>query len=180
MDDPWLLQRSELVHDAGIFRLSTDHYQYLGEPTHPYYVLEAPDWVNIVAITPSDQLVLVRQYRHGIRGSSLEIPGGMVDPGDSGPGAAAVRELREETGYQGHVALPLLVVTSNPAILTNRTHSFVTLDAIPFSAPDPDEHEDVEVVLESLDRVPELIARGEIHHSLSVAALSCYLLQRHA
>ena len=180
MADPWLLQGTELVHDAGIFRLNQDHYHYLGESTHPYYVLEAPDWVNIVALTPAEEVVLVRQYRHGVRQSSLEIPGGMVDPVDSGPAAAAARELLEETGFQGADLQPLLVVTSNPAILSNRTHSFVTRGAIAVSDPHPDEHEDVEVVLQPLDRVPELIARGEIHHSLSVAALATFLCRRHA
>jgi 8-oxo-dGTP pyrophosphatase MutT (NUDIX family) len=180
MADPWLLQGTELVHDAGIFRLNQDHYHYLGKSTHPYYVLEAPDWVNIIALTPAGEVVLVRQYRHGVRQSSLEIPGGMIDPVDSGPAAAAARELAEETGYRGAELEPLLVVTSNPAILSNRTHSFVTRDAIAVSDPHPDEHEDVEVVLEPLDRIPGMIASGEIHHSLSVAALATFLFRRDA
>jgi 8-oxo-dGTP pyrophosphatase MutT (NUDIX family) len=180
MVDPWQLKGTDLVHDAGIFRLNQDHYHFLGESTHPYYVLEAPDWVNIIALTPADEVVLVRQYRHGVRESSLEIPGGMVDPDDSDPAAAAARELLEETGYRGESLQPLLVVSSNPAILSNRTHSFLTRGAVAVTEPHPDEHEDVEVVVEPLARVPDLIARGEMHHSLSIAALSTFLCRRNA
>jgi len=180
MTQSWRLMGSELVHDAGIFRLNLDRYEHLGQPTHPYYVLEAGDWVNIVALTPDERVVLVRQYRHGVRESSLEIPGGMVDPEDENPAGAAARELWEETGYRGDPLQPLVVVSSNPAILCNRTHSFLSTGSVAVSEPSPEEHEDIEVVLLPIADVRSRIASGEIHHSLSVAALVTYLLGRHA
>lgn len=175
MRDAWRLERREAVHDARIFRLWREFYRFRGAAARPYYVLEAGDWVNVVALTAAGEVVLVRQFRHGTRGLSLEIPGGMVDPGDRDPAVAAVRELREETGYEGAAPEEILKVSSNPAILTNHTWTYRIRDAQPAVPPDPDEHEDLEVVLEPLDRIEGLIASGAIHHSLSVAALLRHL-----
>jgi len=180
MRDAWRLERREPLHDTRIFRLCADHYRHRGGPERAYYVLETGDWVNVVALTPADEVVLVRQFRHGSREVSLEIPGGMVDPEDSGPAQAAARELLEETGYAGGAPERILRVSSNPAILTNHTWTYRVRDARPVQAPNPDEHEDLELVLEPLTRIEELIAEGVIHHSLSVAALLRHLRSPHA
>ena len=177
MDPVWKRLGGEVVYDAGIFRVRKDRYERRGRPTHPYHVLEAGAWVNVVPVTPDEEVVLVRMFRHGIQGESLEVPGGLMDPGDADPAAAAARELLEETGYAGGPLRLLGAVTSNPAILTNRTHCFVTRDARPVAGPDPEDDEELTVELRPVAEIRALLESGEVHHSLSVCALALFLLQ---
>jgi len=181
MNHLWDREGGEIVYDAGIFRVRRDRYAFRGRPAgHDFHVLETRPWVNVVPVTPDDRIVLVRQYRHGIGEDCLEIPGGMVDPGDAGPEAAAVRELYEETGYKGGRAVPLGAVSSNPAILTNRTYTYWIPNAREAGAPEPDEHEALAVETHPAEDVRELVENGRIHHALSVVALLRYLLARDA
>ncbi len=137
---------------------------------HRVVVLEAPDWVNVVAVTDDRKVVLVRQYRHGTREVTLEIPGGAVDPEDSSPLAAARRELREETGYVARRWRRLGVVEPNPAIQTNTTYTFLAEGAHLAGAADPDPGEELEVVLVPEKSLESLARRGVIRHSLVIAA----------
>jgi len=177
MKERWKLLRSEEVYDAGVVRLRRDAYEHAGAPTHDFYVLDAPPWVNVAAVTPDRRVVLVRQYRHGIREVTLEVPGGVMDPQDRDPAAAAERELLEETGYRGRALVRLGEVTCNPAILANRTHAFLVEDARRVASPKPDAHEDLEIELCPLEDIPRLLAAGAIHHALSVSALALLLLR---
>ncbi len=176
MKDRWRRLSSEIVHDAGIFQLRRDDYTHKGRPTHPFYVLETGTWINVVPITVEGEVVLVRQYRHGIREVTLEVPGGVVEESEE-PSAAAARELLEETGYQGDPPVLIGNVSSNPAILNNRTHSYLVSNLRRVAEPSPDEHEDVEVERVPVGEIPGLIESGKIHHSLSVLALCLYLLR---
>ncbi len=176
--DAWKRLSGELIFDARIFRLFRDQYEWRGEPSGPYYVLHASPWANVVAVTPQEEVVLVRQFRHGVRASSLEVPGGIIDPADPDPKAGALRELREETGFTAPELRPLGRVSSNPAILDNETHFFVAEAARLTHPPATERHEEIEVSLLPVHRILERIRAGEIHHSLSVAALSLYLLSR--
>src|SRR4051794_37215030 len=116
---PWEIQASAVVADYGIFRLRKDRcVSPRTHRAHDFWVLETTDWVNIVALTPDEQVVLVRQYRFGSQRTTLELAGGTVDPGEA-PLAAAVRELREETGYQAESVTLLGCVEPNPAIQNN-------------------------------------------------------------
>lgn len=135
-----------------------------------FYVLEAVDWVNVIPVTAENEVVLIELYRHGINTPSLEIPGGMIDPEDSSPLAAAERELREETGYVSDPLLPLGVVHPNPAIQNNRCYTYLAPNAHPAGEPDPDEGEEITVFKYPLTEVPNLLREGKITHSLVIAA----------
>src|SRR6185369_14016878 len=87
---------------------------------HDFFVLESVNWVNVIAVTPDEQLVMVEQYRHGSNTVELEIPGGMMDEGDVSPEATGARELQEETGYAGGKARLIGEIFPNPAIMSNR------------------------------------------------------------
>ena len=124
MIKPWKKISSKFIGDFRIFKLRSD--VCLSPRTgkeHDFYVLDSVNWVNVLAVTPDQQLVMVEQYRHGSNTVELEIPGGMMDPGETDPVATAVRELREETGYEGENARLLGRIWSNPAILSNKTYT---------------------------------------------------------
>ena len=137
----------------------------------------APDWVNVVAVTARGEVVLVRQFRHGTGKPTLEIPGGAVDPGDRSPLAAAKRELREETGYAARYWTKLGVVDPNPAFQTNACTTFLAEGAHLAGDADPDEGEELDVVVVSRRRLDDLVRRGVIRHALVIAALHWWRLR---
>lgn len=139
------------------------------------YTLTCPDWVNVIALTPAEELVLVRQYRHGVGEATLEIPGGMIDPGET-PEAAAVRELREETGYSPSTVVDLGFVDAQPAYQNNRCHIFLALDCIKTGEQTPDPGEDLAVVVHPLKEAKKMMLEGEISHGLVFAAFYRYHL----
>jgi 8-oxo-dGTP pyrophosphatase MutT (NUDIX family) len=132
-------------------------------------VLAAPDWVNVIPLLPDGRVVMVRQWRFGIAAPTLEIPGGIVDPGET-PAFAAERELREETGYRTAALRQLGEVTPNPAILANRCATFLATGLERVGVPQSDLDEELTVELVPLDEVPLRVRRGEIHHALVIAA----------
>lgn len=142
-----------------------------------FYVLEAPEWVNVIPITEDNEIVLVEQYRYGIEEPTLEIPGGMVDQGESFR-EAAERELLEETGYQPDNMESLGKVSANPAIMTNYAHLFLAEDCSHEQAMNPDEHERLHIHRLPVETFLEYVADGTIQHSIVVAAVAKYLLRK--
>lgn len=132
-------------------------------------VLEAPHWVNVVAIDTAGAVLLVHQWRFGIGAPTLEIPGGMVDPGES-PRAAAERELYEETGHRAARWSLLGEVEPNPAFLSNRCTTFLAEGLERIGDPPGDGEEEIAVVRRPLADIPALVAAGEIRHALVIAA----------
>ncbi len=168
--DAWRRIGSDRVHACRVFDL--DRVSLAppdGRAAKEFYVLSAPDWVNIVPVTDDARVVLVRQYRFGVEGFTLEIPGGMCDAGES-PLLAAEREMREETGYEAREIVPLGWVHPNPAIQTNRCHSFLAKGARRVSDPSPDPNEQLEVTTVPLSDIPGLVREGAITHALVVTA----------
>ncbi|MBL8724633.1 MAG: NUDIX hydrolase [Planctomycetes bacterium] len=143
-----------------------------------FFLIDTPDWVNVVAITERDELVLVRQFRHGSERISLEVPGGLIDPQDGDPAAAALRELREETGYTARDLEPLGVMQPNPALFTNRCHVYLATGCTLAGGLEQDPGEDLEVVVLPLTEVPALVRSGAIDHALVLAALAFHWARR--
>jgi ADP-ribose pyrophosphatase len=174
---PWEVISSQPDKSYGIFGFRTDRVRSprTGED-YDFYVLEAGPWVNVIPLTPQNEVVLIRQYRHGIRDMSLEIPGGLVEDRDT-PMEAAKRELYEETGYQAAHFIPLGSVFPNPAIQDNRCYTYLAKDAFLAGIQELDEKEDIEVLLRPLAQIPSLIKEGLIDHSLVLAAFFKYYLE---
>ncbi|MDP1989951.1 MAG: NUDIX hydrolase [Syntrophales bacterium] len=173
----WPLVSSRLDRSYRIFDLRMDRSvsPRTGEE-HDFIVLESAPWVNVIALTDREEVVLIRQYRHGIREVTLEIPGGLVEAADEPP-AAAKRELLEETGYRGEEWIDLGYVHPNPAIQNNRCHTFLALGAKPAGAQSLDDKEDIAVVLKPLAEIPSLIREGAITHALVVCAFWRFFME---
>ena len=141
-----------------------------GTEPRSFFVVEAPDWVNVVAMTADRRVVFVRQFRFGIDAVTLEIPGGMCD-GAEDPREAGRRELLEETGYASDELVDLGWVHPNPAVQTNRCHTFLARSARKVAEPRPDPDESFEIVTIAQEEVTKLVRDGAITHALVVAAL---------
>ncbi len=168
---PWRTLESEVVLDHPVLRVDKVLRRKGQEPPHRFVVLSSPDWVNVIPVTPEGQVVLIRQWRHGTGETTLEIPGGLIDPGES-PQQAAARELREETGYAAERLVPLGSVRPNPALFDNTCYTFLAPDARLAGATDLDATEDIEVVTVELTRLADMVRSGEIDHCIVVAALT--------
>ena len=168
---PWEFLESESRRDYGIFFTRIDQ---LKSPRTGHVlrrvVVEAPNWVNVIARTLEGQYILVRQIRHGIGAPSLEIPAGMVEPGEE-PAVAAARELVEETGYECSSIRLLGEVYPNPAFQSN-TCSIYLADGCRLTRELAlDESEDIQVELWSWENLLAAVRSGVIRHALMIAAL---------
>lgn len=177
---PWPLLETEQLGDFRVFRVRRDRRSSprTGR-VHDVYVLDCPDWVNVVALTPQRELVMVEQYRHGSETVELEIPGGVMDSHDPSPLAAGLRELREETGFEGRKSRILSCILPNPAIMANKCYTVLVEDCVRVHPVQLDQGEDVATRLVPWADVPALVASGRILHSLVIVALYEFeLLQR--
>lgn len=174
----WRIVKDKKLVETPIFDLQEKHLDAPGQSVdHPFYVLSAPDWINIIALTDEDpeNIVLVEQYRAGINEATLELPGGMIDEGENAL-TAAKRELKEETGFESELWTSLGSVSSNPAILSNRTHLFLAEKCVKTTEQNTDGSEDIAVHLTDMDHFLSLTAEGTVHHAIVVAAVGKYLL----
>jgi len=171
----WEKLGSEEIANFRIFKMRRDTRRSprTGKE-HSFFVLESPDWVNVVPLTPDGRVVMIHQFRHGTAEVTLEIPGGMVDDSEKDPAESAQRELLEETGYISDEIIHIGTVDPNPAFLNNQCHTYLALNARWQQPPRLDSSEDIEVELVPLADVPALIGNGRITHSLVVAAFYHY------
>ena len=168
---PWTLEAERPLLDLGILRIRGVRARSTQRPHHAsdFVVLDTADWVNVIALTDDDHVVLIEQFRHGTAAITLEIPGGMVDPGEDFV-TAGVRELAEETGYGGGLAVQIGLVEPNPALQSNRCATVVVRGVRLLGKPDLDPNEEIRVRTEPLAAIPGLIRDGAITHALVVAA----------
>jgi len=178
MEDPidrlknWILERTEPGPDLTLFHTRFD---WLKNPrnakTIRAVVLESCDWVNVVALTPNEKILVVRQYRFGIQRTTIEIPAGLIEPGEN-PEHAAVRELTEETGYTSDRWTPLGRVEANPAFLNNHCYLWLARDVVKTV----DAHLDAgeELVMDELtfEEVKEEIKAGRMRNTYSLLGLA--------
>ncbi|HEY9510387.1 MAG TPA: NUDIX hydrolase [Verrucomicrobiae bacterium] len=175
MIKPWEKIGSEQVGNFRIFTIRSDKKLSPRTGTeHDFYVIESVDWVNVVAVTPNQELVMVEQYRHGSNTVELEIPGGMIDHGDLRPELTGARELREETGYEGENARILGQVYANPAIMNNRCYTILIENCRCVHPVEFDSGEDLITRLVPVADIPGLIAAGKIAHPLIIAGLTFF------
>jgi ADP-ribose pyrophosphatase len=142
--------------------------------THSFFTFHTTDWANIIAVTPDNNAIMVRQYRHGIHGITLEFPAGGFDAGDKDITDTIKRELLEETGYKAAKITQIGCVDTNPAFLNNKCYSFLAQNITKETAQQLDDTEDIEIVEVPITDIPKLIKEGGITHSLSIAAFYFY------
>ena len=169
---PWEKVSSKPVGNFRVFSIRSD-LKISPRPgrEHDFYVIEAVNWVHVVALTRDGKLVMIEQYRHGSETIELELAGGMIDPTDISPLEAGLRELREETGYEGTQAEVIGQIYANPAIMNNICYTVLVRDCESKHAPQLDHGEDVAVTLVDPSEIPRLIQQGRIGHSLVVVGL---------
>ncbi|MGD0236053.1 MAG: NUDIX hydrolase [Syntrophorhabdales bacterium] len=169
MIKPWQILSSKLDADYKVFKIRADKaVSPRTNRTGEFYTIQSNDWVNVVPLTGDREVVMIRQYRHGSRKVTLEIPGGLVDEAD--PGEAAARELLEETGYAGRSVSLLGSTNPNPAIFDNTCYTYLVEHAEKVKEMSLDVYEDIEVELVPITSIPQLLRDGTINHALVIVA----------
>jgi ADP-ribose diphosphatase len=172
---PWKRLRTGRVEEHQILRVREDVWQDPRDGSeHERVIIDADEWANVVAVTPEDEVVMVRQFRFGSNEVGLEVPGGVVDKGET-PEQAVRRELEEETGYRVKSVRAVGWMWTNPAHFTNRQHTFLAQGAERVHDGHQEGSEDIEVVLVPRADIPRLIRDGTIRHALHIGALTLAL-----
>jgi ADP-ribose pyrophosphatase len=177
VDLTWKTLNSTYIHKGPWATLRSDKCEMPdGRIVEDYYVLEYPNWVNAVAITADNKVLMVRQYRHAANIVSLEIPGGVID-GDEEPAAAMRRELLEETGYKFDTMELLSVVYANPSTANNHTYCYLATGGIKVQEQSLDEHEELVVEEYTIAEIKQLLADNKIMQALHCTGLFYALMK---
>ena len=172
MIKPWQRVSSKPVGDFRIFNIRSDvKVSPRTGQAHDFFVIDCVNWVNVIARTADNHLVMIEQYRHGTDTVELEIPGGMIDPCDASPVEAGLRELREETGFEGEGGRIIGQVFANPAIMSNTCFTVLVENCSLKHPVEFDHAEDLATRLVPIPDIPRLVTSGGVRHSLVVVAL---------
>ena len=170
----WKTLKSDVAYRTPIFDLHRRRSTHARRGERDFFILEAPNWVNIIPLTDKDEVVMVRQFRHGIEDFTVELPGGMVDPDDPDPRDAARREMIEESGYDSEDIIELGRVHPNPAIQPNYCYSYLARGVHKVMKPISHGAEETQVMLVPLREIPKMIASEKILHALTISAFSFF------
>lgn len=167
----WEELDSEAIAECRIFDVHAKRFRHPVRQTEgDFYVIQTRDWVNVIPVTSNYEMILVNQFRFGAMRTSWEIPGGVMNTGET-PLAAGLRELKEETGYTSQKARLLGSVHPNPAIQNNSCH-FVLAEQVKMTDRlEWDEHEELITKAVPIEEIYAMVGRGEIFHSLVLNAL---------
>jgi len=167
----WIIGDRTLILQTPRWSVERSNRRRSGQSSeHEFFTINIADFVNVIALTKKQEIVMVRQFRHGVEHPTIEMPGGLIDPDEHDIAASARRELLEETGYDGDM-LELGVVHPNPALLKNRCHFFIVPRANRVAAQNLEETEDAHVLLIPRERINGMIKSGEISNALMIAGL---------
>lgn len=169
----WKVLESKEIFSSGIFKLNVDRCEMPDGRIMPrYYVMDFPDWVNVIPVTEDGEFVLIKQYRHASKRVHIEVPGGSSDPHrNESMEEAARRELLEETGYDSDQFVKVASHYPNPAMQNNRMHTFVALSCKKVQEQNMDPYEDLELYFCSKEKMIEHLKNGEIDHTIMVASI---------
>lgn len=172
MIKPWPHLSCKQLGDFRIFTIRSDvKISPRTGQEHNFFIIDSVNWVNVIAVTPDQHLVMLEQYRHGSNTVELEIPGGMMDSNENSPLETGVRELREETGYEGENPQILGQIFANPAIMSNICFTVLVQNCQLKHPVQFDSGEDLITRLVPVAEIPKLVAAGKLGHSLVVVAL---------
>lgn len=167
----WKLLESKYVYRDRWLKARADKCELPdGRIMEPYYVIEVPDWTNMVIITKEEKIVLVKQYRHALGTTTLELPGGILEEGEL-PMDSAIREMQEETGYISHEVEFLMKISPNPALNNNTAYFYLATNAEKLTNTNFDPFEDIIIETYSKDELKVLLEEGKMQHGVQQGAI---------
>lgn len=176
--DIWKSKSSKQIADCRVFKVRQDFCERQSDSKKSdFFVIEAPSWINIIALTKDEDVVLIEQFRHGTEEITLEIPSGMIDEGEE-PMATARRELLEETGFSSENIVLIGKSNPNPAIQNNEMFHYLAVDCEKNGETSFDEHESIVTKMFPLGEIDKLIENEKFTHSLAIAAFQFFRIYR--
>lgn len=167
----WKTLSSKYIYDDRWFRARADSCQFPdGRIIEPYYIVELPDWCNVILVTKDERVILVRQYRYPIDQATYELPGGVIEKNED-PKLAAKREMEEETGYTSDDIEFLMKLSPNPAVNNNTAYFFLVRNAVPTVSTNPDLFEDIDIVSFSKDEIITFVQGNQMPHGVQVGPM---------
>jgi ADP-ribose pyrophosphatase len=173
----WKKLSSKYVYQDRWFQARADSCEFPdGRVIEPYYVVELPDWCNMVVVTKEERIILVRQYRYPVDQNTLELPGGVIEKGEK-PIDAAKREMEEETGYTSDDIELIMQLSPNPAINNNTAYFFLARNAVSTGMKNFDAFEDIDVVSFSKEEIWQLLNENKLQHGVQIGPLYAALVK---
>ncbi|HEY1020572.1 MAG TPA: NUDIX hydrolase [Sediminibacterium sp.] len=173
----WKTLSSKYIYDDRWFRARADSCQFPdGRIIEPYYIVELPDWCNVILVTKDERVILVRQYRYPIDQATYELPGGVIEKNED-PKLAAKREMEEETGYTSDDIEFLMKLSPNPAVNNNTAYFFLVRNAVPTVSTNPDLFEDIDIVSFSKEEIIAFVQENQMPHGVQAGPMYAAMIK---